>query len=120
MRTRTPVHAFSLVRDGEQAIRYFDEADANASVPCPSLVILDNNLPKKQGGDVLKHMRANRRCTNALVIVVSTSDSAQDRERMTALGANGYFRKPTSYSAFMKFGDVVEALLAGGATENVE
>jgi two-component system, chemotaxis family, response regulator Rcp1 len=101
-----------VVKDGEQAMRYFDQADGDASVPCPSLVILDVNLPKKQGGEVLKHIRRSRRCGNAVVIAVSTSDSARDREQMMALGANGYFRKPSEYAAFMKLGDIVKGLLA--------
>jgi two-component system, chemotaxis family, response regulator Rcp1 len=112
--------ALHVVRDGEQAIRYFDEADGDISAPCPSLVILDINLPKKQGGEVLKHMRRSRRCANALVIAVSTSDSARDREQMTELGVNGYFRKPSEYAAFMKLGDVVKGLLVGGTFENKE
>ena len=101
-----------VVRDGEQAMRYFDEADGDVSMPCPALVILDINLPKKQGSEVLKHMRRSRRCANALVIAVSTSDSARGREQMTELGVNGYFRKPSEYAAFMNLGDVVKALLA--------
>jgi len=109
-----------VVRDGEQAMRYFDEADGDVSMPCPALVILDINLPKKQGSEVLKHMRRSRRCANALVIAVSTSDSARDREQMTELGVNGYFRKPSEYAAFMKLGEVVKALLAGGTSENRE
>jgi chemotaxis family two-component system response regulator Rcp1 len=103
--------ALHVVRDGEQAIRYFDEADGDISAPCPSLVILDINLPKKQGGEVLKHMRRS---------AVSTSDSARDREQMTELGVNGYFRKPSEYAAFMKLGDVVKRLLVGGTFENEE
>ncbi len=105
--------AHHVVRDGEQAMRYFDDADRDVSAPCPSLVILDINLPKKQGCEVLKHMRRSRRCANALVIAVSTSDSARDREQMAELGVNGYFRKPSEYAAFMKLGDVVKGLLAG-------
>jgi hypothetical protein len=53
-----------------------------------------------------------RRCANALVIAVSTSDSARDREQMTELGVNGYFRKPSECAAFMKLGDLVKGLLA--------
>jgi chemotaxis family two-component system response regulator Rcp1 len=102
-----------VAKDGEQAIRLFDRADAQTDMPCPALVILDINLPKKQGGDVLKHMRLSRRCADALVIVVSTSDSAQDREQMRNLGANGYFHKPSAYDEFMKLGDLVKTLLSG-------
>ncbi len=102
-----------VVKDGEQAIRFFDRMDSEPDTPCPSLVILDINLPKKQGDEVLKHMRRSRRCATALVIAVSTSDSARDREKMTNVGANGYFRKPSEYDDFMKLGDMVKALLAG-------
>jgi chemotaxis family two-component system response regulator Rcp1 len=101
-----------LVRDGEQAILFFDEADADSAVPCPALVILDINLPRKQGGDVLRHMRKSPKCSKALVIAVSTSDSAQDRETMTELGANGYFRKPSEYADFMKLGDMIKNVLS--------
>jgi CheY-like chemotaxis protein len=101
-----------VVRDGEQAMRYFDQADADAGAPYPDLVILDINLPKKLGGEVLTYLRQSPRCGNALVIAVSTSDSAREKEQMTQLGANGYFHKPSEYAAFMKLGDIVQQLLA--------
>jgi len=101
-----------VVNDGEQAVRYFDQADADAGAPCPSLVILDINLPRKQGGEVLQHMRRSLRCSNAFVIAVSTSESARDRDQMMQLGANAFFRKPSEYAAFMALGDMVKGLLA--------
>lgn len=100
-----------VVKDGEQAIRFFDQADGDAAIPCPALVILDINLPRKQGGEVLEHMRKSGRCRHALVLVVSTSQSARDREDMSRLGANGYFRKPSEYADFMKLGEMVKELL---------
>jgi len=116
---KNPMMALYVASDGEQAVRYFDEADGDISAPCPSLVIQDIN-PKKQGGEVLKHLRQSHRCATALVIVVSSSDSARDREQMTELGANEYFHKPSEYAAFMKLGDVVKALVERGTTENKE
>lgn len=104
-----------VVTDGEEAVRFFDRVEADAGMPCPALVLLDINLPKKQGSDVLKHMRRSRKCANTLVVVVSTSDSAREREQMRDLGADGYFRKPSAYDDFMKLGDMVKALLAGRA-----
>jgi DNA-binding response OmpR family regulator len=88
--------------------------DIDASAPCPSVVILDINLPRKQGGEVLKHMRRSR-CQNALVIVVSSSDSVRDHKQMTELGANAYFYKPSEYSDFMKLGDIVLQFLRSWA-----
>ena len=102
-----------VVRDGEQAVRFFDQADNDAHLPSPSLVILDINLPKKLGGEVLKHMRKSQKCGKALVLAVSTSDSKRDCDEMNRLGANGYFHKPSDYDGFMKFGDMIKGLLDG-------
>ena len=101
-----------VVNDGEEATRFFDRLDQDRSSPCPALIILDINLPKKQGGDVLMHMRNSLRCPNALILVVTTSDSPHDRQQMKQLGANGYFRKPSEYSAFLRLGDLVKELLS--------
>ncbi len=107
------IHAeIEVVKDGEQATRFFDDADRDGTVPCPSLVILDINLPRKQGGEVLQHMRQSLKCRNALVLVVSTSNSAGDRENMMKLGANGYFHKPSEYASFMKLGWIIKELLS--------
>ena len=101
------------VQDGEQATRLFDEADLDSCKPCPDVVILDINLPKKRGGEVLQHIRRSRRGNAVPVIVVSTSDSANDRDDVMNRGANGYFRKPSEYDEFLKLGAVIRAVLAG-------
>ena len=100
-----------IARDGQQATDYIDAADRDAESPVPTLIVLDINLPKKHGSEVLAHLRKSVRCRGAKVLVVSTSDAAVDRERMSALGADGYFRKPSEFSAFMKLGDVVRELI---------
>jgi two-component system response regulator len=98
--------------DGEKAFSFFEEADGAATAPCPDLVMLDINLPRYKGEDILRKLRASSRCRNALVLVVTSSDSIRDRERMEALGANEYFRKPSDFSEFMKLGHIVRDLLA--------
>lgn len=110
--TKLPL-TLQVVKDGSQAVQFVDRIDSDATMHCPALVILDINLPKMQGGEVLRHMRRSRKCARAPVVIVSTSDSGQDREQMANLGANEYFRKPSSYDAFMKLGDVVKGLLSG-------
>ena len=100
-----------IVTDGEQAVRFFEDADREQTKPCPDIVILDINLPKKQGGDVLKQMRASGRCRNAHVIAVSTSDSPRDRALMSQLGADAYFRKPFDFDEFMKLGDLIKSVI---------
>jgi DNA-binding response OmpR family regulator len=61
---------------------------------------------------VLRHMRQSRRCAEVLVLVVTSSDSHQDREAALELGANAYFRKPSGYDGFMELGDVARRLFA--------
>ena len=109
--TNLPVD-FHILRDGQQAVQFFDEATADPAKPCPDVVILDINLPKKPGGDVLRHIRSHSCCAQTYVIVVSTSDSERDRQIMKELGADGYFAKPSELDEFMKLGDLVKNVLA--------
>jgi DNA-binding response OmpR family regulator len=106
-----PAAEIQVLSDGQQAIRTFETMDGDNSIPCPTLIILDINLPKKPGTDVLRYLRESRRCCKAKVLVVSTSDAERDRYTMTKLGADGYFRKPSAVAEFMKLGDIVKGLI---------
>ena len=100
-----------VVRDGHKAIQFLDAADSSAAAPCPDLLLLDLNLPMRSGDEVLEHLRAGRRCRDIPVLVVTSSNSDQDRQSVMDLGATGYFRKPSNYDEFMKLGLVVKHLL---------
>lgn len=101
-----------VVRDGHKAIEFVDAADSDSSAPCPDVLLLDLNLPMKSGDEVLRHVRASGRCRHIPVVIVTSSDSEQDRESARALGATGYFRKPSNYDDFMKLGPLVRQFLA--------
>jgi CheY-like chemotaxis protein len=97
--------------DGEKVVRFLEQAEAEATAPCPDLVLLDINMPRYKGGEILRKLRASSRCKDALVLIVTSSDSSRDRVEMAALGANGYFRKPSEVSEFMALGPIVRDLL---------
>jgi CheY-like chemotaxis protein len=103
-----------IVRDGEAATRYFDAADRNENTPRPDLVLLDLNLPKKSGNQVLKHLRDSVRCRHVKVLIVSSSDAPQDRGSVENFAIEGYFKKPSSYAGFMGLGLIVKELLESG------
>jgi DNA-binding response OmpR family regulator len=101
-----------VAEDGDKAVRWFGQAELG-EFPCPTLVILDINLPRKHGAEVLGHIRKSC-CAQTLVIVVTSSDSERDRGLMASLGVNGYFRKPSSYAQYLKLGDLIRELLGMG------
>jgi chemotaxis family two-component system response regulator Rcp1 len=94
-----------VVHDGQAAMQFLDEGTL------PALVLLDLNLPKYSGREVLRHLRANPRTKDLTVLVVTSSALSQDRQDLEALGFNGYFQKPSDYAEFMKLGSVVKGLL---------
>jgi CheY-like chemotaxis protein len=103
--------AVRVVWDGLQATQFFDDADADENAPCLDLVLLDMNLPKKRGAEVLRHLRGSARCRAAKVLIVSSSDEARDRAAVAGFAVVGYFKKPMNYTDFMKLGPVVHGLL---------
>jgi CheY-like chemotaxis protein len=100
-----------VATDGEKALEFLKRAEVDANAPCPDLIILDINLPRRRGGDILRAMRGFARCRNVKVLIVTSSDSSSDREEMDRLGTNGYFHKPSNYREFMKLGGIVRRLL---------
>jgi DNA-binding response OmpR family regulator len=100
-----------LMEDGEQAIRFIAEIDDNPRARCPQLFLLDLNLPKRSGFEVLAHIRRSKRCASSPVLIITSSDAQNDRALSAALGATGYFRKPSGYDAYLRLGEVIQQLL---------
>ncbi len=99
--------------DGEKAVDFIDTLDRDKREVCPNLVLLDLNLPKKTGEQVLERMRRSPRCGTLPVIIVTSSDSPKDKAHTARLGATEYFRKPSRLDEFMKLGPLVRDLLDG-------
>jgi DNA-binding response OmpR family regulator len=99
-----------VASDGEAAIRFIAAADNDPAAPCPDLLLLDINLPKSDGFEVLRRLHASAKCREAPVLMITSSDSPTDRGQAAGLGA-GYFQKPESYDEFMKLGSVLRKML---------
>ena len=100
-----------VVIDGYAAMKFLDAVDADGNKPCPALVLLDLNLPKRNGIEVLNHLRRSARCGRVRVIIVSSSDAPSDRTSVAELAIAGYFKKPSEYDDFMKLGPLVKGVL---------
>lgn len=92
-----------VARDGVEAIDYFFGDDANGAQrqkEMPHLVVLDLKLPRVDGLEVLRRMRADDRTKYIPVVVLTTSNEEQDIVNCYRYGANSYIRKPVNYSRF--------------------
>jgi CheY-like chemotaxis protein len=97
----------STVGDGDQAMLYLRREQGYAEVPRPDLVLLDLNLPRKSGLEVLDEMRADGALASIPVIVLTSSAAHQDVEACYARGANAFVVKPPELDAFM---DLIAAI----------
>jgi two-component system, chemotaxis family, response regulator Rcp1 len=99
-----------IAPDGEQAIAFITRAENEPTAPYPDVVLLDLNLPKKDGFEVLRQLRASEFSKGIPVLIITSSDSPSDRTQAAELGAT-YFRKPPSYEEYLKLGSVLKQLL---------
>lgn len=97
----------TVQRDGEEMLTQIEQID-RGEVSCPDIFLLDLNLPKTGGHALLRRIRGGGTCKGVPVIIVTSSDSAKDRDLSVRLGANAYFRKACDYEEFMLLGDVVK------------
>ena len=94
----------SVVRDGAEAIDFLMAAKA-----MPSLVLLDLQLPKVHGLDVLRRLRAEKCSRRVPVVVLTSSSEESDIHSSYELGANSFVRKPVDYSQFIETAKILKA-----------
>jgi DNA-binding response OmpR family regulator len=99
-----------IAPDGERAIDLIVRAENDPDAPCPHVLLLDINLPRIDGFDVLRRIRASEKLKDIPVIMVTSSDSPADRSAAAKLGAR-YFRKPVTYDEFLKIGGLLRQVL---------
>jgi chemotaxis family two-component system response regulator Rcp1 len=92
----------STVQDGELAIAFLTHSGEFRGAPRPDLVILDLNLPRKDGRAVLAHVKSDPNLRSIPIVLFTTSGSRQDVIDCYALGANCYVSKPGSLDEFRK------------------
>jgi two-component system, chemotaxis family, response regulator Rcp1 len=97
----------AAVSDGEQALAYLRREGGFADVPRPDLVLLDLNLPRKNGLEVLRELRTDPELAAVPVIMLTTSSARQDVIDAYGAGANCFVVKPLELDEFM---DLISAI----------
>ncbi len=99
-----------VVDDGDKALKFFSALEGSSPKP-PDLILLDLNLPKTDGREVLRSIKRTPLIQQVPVIVLSSSDSPKDRADTVELGAERFIRKPSTLDEFLEIGAIARELL---------
>lgn len=107
-----PDYDLKLFEDGVSILTYVDELERGGG-PWPDLMLLDLNMPKAGGLEVMQRLRGCPAYVYTPVIIITSSARPKDRADALALGAAHYFLKPDDFDKFLTIGDVVTETLKG-------
>ena len=97
-----------FVEDGVEAIKFLRKKAPYLSVPRPDLILLDLNLPKKSGVEVLEEIKTDQKLKLIPVVILSTSAAPEDILKSYSLHANCYITKPVDFVQFTKVVRLIE------------
>ena len=92
----------NVVNDGEQALAYLRREGEYTDAPRPDLILLDLNLPRRDGREVLAEVKADDNLRTIPVIVLTTSQADEDVLKSYQLHANAYVTKPVDFDGFIE------------------
>jgi CheY-like chemotaxis protein len=90
-----------VVQDGEEALQFLHREGPYANAPRPGLILLDLNLPRRDGREVLAELKADPELRVIPVVVLTTSEAEEDILRSYTLHANAYVSKPVDFDRFI-------------------
>jgi CheY-like chemotaxis protein len=95
-------NSLHVVSDGVEALDFLYRRDGHEGAPRPDLVLLDLNLPRKDGREVLEEVKADRDLRTIPIVVLTTSEAEEDIVRSYDLHANAYVTKPVDFDRFIE------------------
>lgn len=104
-------YELQVVNDGLQAERHIKRIGLAEDAPCPDVLLLDLNLPYRDGHEILQLFRSHPLCGATPVIVITSSGAEKDRKRAAELGATRYFVKPLDVDEFIRLGAVIREVV---------
>jgi len=101
-----------LLTDGKEVLAFIADQNSSRSAQAnPDLIILDLNLPRHDGIEILQRLRDDPKLARVPVVVLTSSDSPRDRQLANQLGAARFLRKPSNLEQFLALGSVFKELL---------
>lgn len=98
----------NVVEDGVEAMAFLRKQDKYSNVPHPDIVLLDLNLPRKDGREVLAEIKTDNHLKRIPVVVLTTSQAEEDIIKAYNLSANCYITKPVDFDQFVRIVQSIE------------
>ncbi len=105
--SKLPINLIAL-DDGEKALKYLRGQAPYQKAARPDLVLLDLNLPKLSGGEVLREIKTDKALKSIPIVVLTSSEEETEVSRCYAEGANCYIVKPVDFNSFMSIVGLIE------------
>lgn len=102
-------HRMTWLQDGAEGVEFLTRAGKYLKAPQPDLVLLDLNLPGRDGHEVLRDIRSDDRLKQIAVVILSASDDAEDHRQVEELGVQSYLTKPVDMDEFLRVVQEVRA-----------
>ncbi|MCA9985000.1 MAG: response regulator [Anaerolineales bacterium] len=96
------INKINVVRDGEEALNYLRKQGSYEGVATPGLILMDINMPKKNGFEVLAELKAEPSLCHIPVVILTTSQREEDIVKSFAAGACSYIPKPVGFDNFIE------------------
>jgi CheY-like chemotaxis protein len=111
-------HELQVIDNGDRAMDYVNQLAHEERRRSPTIMLLDLNLPQRDGREILQRVKAIPHGSDVRAVVVTSSNNAADRQETLALGADAYFVKPYHLTEFMQLGDLIKSLACGEPSPN--
>ncbi|HLX42613.1 MAG TPA: response regulator [Bryobacteraceae bacterium] len=105
----------NITRDGEQAMAYLHQEGPYTQSPRPALILLDLNMPRMDGRELLAEIKSEREFSRIPVMILSTSTDQEDIQKAYELHANCYLPKPSDLDSLVQLSKVIEGFWLNAA-----
>ena len=110
-------YALQVSDNGDHALEVFDQLAKQEHRRAPTIILLDLDVPQRDGKELLRHLRTMAPGEDIRVVVVTGSADPRERAETLALGADAFFPKPFHLTPFMQLGDIIKNMAFGHAAE---
>jgi two-component system, chemotaxis family, response regulator Rcp1 len=113
-------HELQVIDNGDHAMNYLNELAQQERRRSPTIMLLDLNLPQRDGRELLQRVKTIPQGSDIRVVIVTSSNNPADRRETLAMGADAYFVKPYHLNEFMQLGDIIKGLDFGNTPSFIQ